>query len=115
MPEGQFTGQRGSYVYTNDEGNTYLLTLDQTLGDIVGNGLVAATSTTVAGGPPARFKPRVVFWQGTLNGREVRKSIVCNSDGSLYTDVSQALTIDGVAGVTTGRRGEKLTYVRLPA
>lgn len=115
MPEGQFSGARAGYEYINDEGTTYLLTLDETLGGIAGAGLSAATSASTAGGAPSRFTPRVVFWQGTLSGRTVRKSIVCNADGALYTDTSQSLTVDGVAGVTTGRRGEKITFVRLPA
>lgn len=115
MPEGQFSGPRAAYEYTSDNGSTYLLTLDQTLGGLMGTGLTAATSGSTAVSAPRRFKPRVVFWQGVLNGNQVRKEIVCDADGTLYTDTSQALTVDGVAGSTTGRRGEKLTFVTLPS
>lgn len=115
MPEGQFSGERAAYEYTSDNGTTYLLTLDKTLGDLAGTGLSAATSGSTAGTPPKRFKPRVVFWEGTLSGRKVRKQIVCDPDGTLFGDTSTALTVDGVAGSTTGRRGEKLTFVKLPS
>jgi hypothetical protein len=115
MPEGQFSGSRASYEYTSDNGTVYLLTLDETLGGLTETGLVAATQGTTGIEPPKRFNPRVVFWQGELSGRQVRKQLVCNSNGSAYVDTSTAITVDGVDGITTGRRGEKLTFTRLPA
>lgn len=119
MPEGQYSGARQSYVYETDSGEAYILLLDKTLGDLADTGLVPATADAAAGATPApkRFKPRVVFWQGTLGGRTVRKQVVCGTvTAALYaSDVSQALTIDGAAGSTTGRRGEKLTFVKLVA
>lgn len=115
MPEGQFTGERAVYVYTADDDTQYLITTDKTLGDLTGTGLVAATSGTTAGTLPKGVKPRVVFWQGTLNNKTVRKQLVCNRNGTLLTvNKSTSLTIDGVAGSTTGRRGEKQTFLRLP-
>jgi len=111
MPEGQFSGSRAKYEYTSDSGTVYKLTLDATLGDIAGAGLTAAGAASTAANKPVGFKPRVVFWQGDLNGDTKRKEIVCNGTSTLYqTDVSQALTVDGVAGTITGRRGEKLTF-----
>lgn len=120
MPEGQFTGTRSTYLYTPDSGDDlYLITTDTTLGSLAGAGLTAATSANIENAKPApkRFKPRVVFWQGTLNGNRVRKAIICGStDATLYdSDSPQALTIDGVAGSTTGRRGERLTFLSVPA
>lgn len=115
MPEGQFSGTRTAYEYTSDSGDKYLLTLDTTLGSITGTGLTAATTATIANPAPKRFKPRVVFWEGTLSGRKVRKKIVCETSGGLYAaSTSQPLSIDGVAGATTGKRGEKITFVKLP-
>lgn len=115
MPEGQFLGARAAYEYISDNGNTYLLTLDATLGGITGCDLTAATTATMATTAPKGLRPRVIYWQGVLNGNIVRKKLVCNASGSLYSDTSQALTIDGVAGSTTGRRGEKSSFIRLPA
>ena len=111
MPEGQFSGSRGKYEYLRDSAVVYKLTLDQTLGDIGEAGLTVASATSTAVNKPVGFKPRVVFWQGTLNGEIKRKEIVCGRTSTLYaTDKSQALTVDGVGGVITGRRGEKLTF-----
>lgn len=114
MAEGQFTGSRSKYVYTMDGGQDVILTLDDTL---------AALSTTLTAFNPAspgtavpaprRFKPRVVFWEGTAAGFEgKRKAIVVGdtSDTIYATQTGAALTVDGVAGRTTGRRGEKLTF-----
>lgn len=116
MPEGQFSGARASYEYTSDTGASYLLTLDETLGTVANNGLVAATTATTAISAPKRFQPRVVYWQGTLDGRIVRKQLVCGTAAAtLYaSNVSQAVTIDGVAGVTTGRKGEQVSFLKLP-
>ena len=116
MPEGQFTGARKTYLYTPDSGdNIYLITTDETLGALAGAGLTEATTANVANAQPApkRFKPRVVFWQGELNGNRVRKAIICGTtDAAFYdSDSPQAVTIDGVAGSTTGRRGERLTFL----
>lgn len=114
MAEGQFTGSRAKYVYTNDSGDNVILTLDTTL---------AALSTTLTAFDPAnpgtataapkRFKPRGVYWKGTGAGFVgKRKFIVCGdpTDNLYDTSVGASLTVDGVAGVTTGRRGETLTF-----
>lgn len=116
MPEGQFSGSRKVYEYTTDTDKVVLLQLDETLGSVTGCGLSAATTASEATPPPARFKPRIVYWQGVLSGRIVRKQIVCEVDSTLYlSDKSVTVTIDGVVGVTTGRRGEKLSYMKLGA
>jgi len=113
MPEGQFTGKRATYDYVADDGTEYRLTLDETLGNIASAGLGKTTTASTSTEVPKRLKPRVVYWQGTLGTRIVRKAIVCNTDGGLYSSSSQNLTIDGVAGTTTGRRGEKFTFTKV--
>lgn len=115
MPEGQFSGTRSTYVYESDNGTDYNITLDETLGSIPGTGLPIATTANSGAEKPGRLIPRVVFWQGELDGRIVRKEIVCNATGTLYSDTSQELVIDGVTGFLTGRRGEKFTFTRLQA
>lgn len=114
MPEGQFSGSRSRYVYTNDSGDDYILRLDDTL---------AALSTTLTAFDPANpgtavkkpdgFKPRGVYWIATATGFEGRKKFIVCGDGSdaLYdTTTGATLTVDGVAGRTTGRKGESLTF-----
>lgn len=115
MPEGQFLGNRDSYVYTSETGALYVITTDETLGDLAGVGLdpydPLNPGTAVA--PPKRFQPRGVYWQGTAVGFTTkRKFLVCGAgDATLYaSSVRQAVTIDGVAGITTGRRGERLSF-----
>lgn len=114
MPEGQFSGEKKAYLYVTDDAKTILIRLDATLGDIPECGLTAAIAGDTFEAKPAGFKPRVVFWEGTLNGKKVRKSLTCNNTGTIYSDTSQALTIDGTDGATTGRRGEALSFIKLP-
>lgn len=114
MAEGQYTGLRGNYEYTSDDGTEYIISTDRTLGAIPGADLQLATTGSAAVAAPRRFRPRVVYWQGELNDRTVRKKIICDSTSTLYqNNKSVALTIDGVAGFTTGRRGEKFSYLKL--
>lgn len=115
MAEGQFLGARKTYVYTSDTGIDMVFTLDATLGDLANTGLTvfdpAAPGDAIP--KPLRFKPRGVYWQGTAAGYTTkRKFITCGTvDADLYaSNVRQTVTIDGIAGVTTGRRGEKLTF-----
>jgi hypothetical protein len=120
MAEGQYTGRRSAYLYTSDAGQQYLIRTDDTLATAAGTGLIAATTgnSAAAQSPPKRFKPRGVHWQGTLNGRIVRKFLICNggNDASLYSSgIVINLTIDGVSGSTTGRRGEQQSYASLPS
>lgn len=120
MAEGQFLGKRGYFLYGADNGSAYVIQTDDTLGRLPGTGLVPATDANVgdASSPPKRFKLRGVHWQGTLNNRIVRKFIVCNSNenGALYrAPFSVGVTIDGVPGVTTGRRGEVQSFANLPS
>lgn len=115
MPLGQFLGPRQKYVYTMDSDVEVVLTLDATLGGLANTGLTVFDPATPgdAVNAPRRFKPRGVYWQGTATGFEKsRKFLVCGDPAAtLYaSQVSQAVTIDGVAGKTTGRRGEKLTF-----
>lgn len=115
MPEGQFLGTRTTYNYLMDDGTTEVqLTLDTTIGGIAGTGLSPATNGDGSIPKPQRFEPRGVYWEGTLNGSKKRKFIPCNRTSTLYAgNVSANVTIDGVVGQTTGRRGEKLSFNKL--
>ena len=115
MPEGQFSGQRSKYDYTTDSGKHIPLTLDDSL-VVAGSGLAAFDPAN----PPAnvtgkfdRFKPRGVYWQATDTGFVGRrKFIVCGTNNSTLfaADTQTALTIDGVGGLTTGKRGESFSF-----
>ena len=115
MPEGQFLGQKDSYVYTSDNGTQFAIQRDRSLilGASTGLSLYDA-SAPFAFPLPRRFKPRGVYWEGNLDTRVVRKFIICwTLDSTLYaTDSSVALTIDGVPGRTSGKRGEQTNFVK---
>lgn len=113
--EGQFTGSRSKYIYTDDAGTPIILTLDDTL-VIVGSGLVPYDPATPPAGAcpkPTRFKPRGVYWQATAEGFEGKRKFLIAGDpnGVLYaSNTPAAISIDLVAGVTTGRTGEDLSF-----
>lgn len=117
MPEGQYSGRRAVYLYDNDQGTDYLITLDETNGDLTELGLVKGTPTNVIGVPslPSRLKPRYVLWKGTVGGRDVAKRLVCSRASTAFSSVgSTAFDIDGsTGGATTGRVGEKETFLRV--
>lgn len=118
MAEGQFSGTKGAYIYRTDTGTGYVIRRDQTLATVNGTDLQPATPTNQGGGRlPQGLKPRGVHWQGVLNGRIVRKFVICGSPiAALYeAPGSVPLTIDNVEGFTTGRRGESQSFFRLAA
>jgi hypothetical protein len=113
MAEGQFTGQKARYVYVADDGREFNRTGDVTLGSLAGTANAVSGATAAADGAlPRRFKPRGVYWQGVLDGRIVRKFLICGTqEAPLYVSVNRtALTVDGVAGQVVGRRGEQVTF-----
>lgn len=116
MPEGQYLGTRTTYNYQMENGDEIQLVLDTTIGSIASNDLVPATTGDGSTPKPLRFEPRGVYWEGELDGAKKRKFVPCNPTAPLYlSNTSTTLTIDGVAGRTTGRRGEKLSFPKLLA
>lgn len=109
---GNLIGERAKYKYTMDDGTVIKLRLDKTLGDLAACGLSAVTTADNAGNKPTNFKPRVVYWQhvqadGTIN----RKQLVCSAASDAFNSVDNFnITIDGLAGQTTGRRGEQISF-----
>lgn len=113
MGVGQYLGPRLAYVYTADDSTTeYVLQLDSTLAALEGVDLESYTGQEGVSPAPRRFQPRIVYWES--NDGVYRKRLICGStDATLYaTNSSTALTIDGIAGKTTGRVGEKLTFLK---
>lgn len=114
MAQGQFLGPRGQYVYTSETGAQYVLTLDADLAGL--SGTLTAFNPAAPGAAiviPKRFTPRGVYWQGTATGYTTkRKFIVVGGPTDPIYDISAptSLTIDGIAGKITGRRGERISF-----
>lgn len=113
MGVGQFSGPKGKYVYTSDTGDLYLITRDT---DLAGTALTEVslplyTNQTDVGYAPPRFKPRGVYWKADASPF-YRKFLICGAaDAAAYDNSAPvAITIDGIAGKTTGKRGERVTY-----
>jgi len=116
MP-GNLLGPRGKFVYLADDGTTYSVTTDSSLavaGLGVGAGAPAAFDpqnppTGYGGRFPRGARPRVVFAQDSNGNR--KQLVAFDPTANLYeTNLSQAVTIDNGAFVTTGRRGETYTF-----
>lgn len=116
MPEGQFLGSKGVYVYTDDSGVGYLIRMDKTLAAIPELGMVQAvdgdlTKPTL----PKGFSTRKVLWEGLCEGIKRRKTLTANNTSTAYLAAgSTQFDISGsTQGATTGRVGEKKSYLRL--
>lgn len=109
---GNSLGPRKAYIYTTDDGKTVVLLLDETIASLTGTGLVPYTNQVPDMPKAYRFTPRVVYWEA--EDRSIRKRITCGTTSStIYAKtISASLTIDGIAGFTTGRVGEKVSYLR---
>lgn len=115
MAEGQRLGRRASFVYQADDDQLVVLQLDATLGDLPNTGLTRYDGSQPVCKKFVGFEPRYVRWQVVLaDGSRATKKIVCNNvAGSYYkSEAPLQIDIDGDLGFTTGRIGEKFTYVR---
>ena len=106
---GNTLGERSYFVYPSDSGVSYNILTDDDLG--LAGGLVKATT----GNPrkPTGMKLRGVYAEGTVNGKVIRKFVPCSATSALYnSDISKAVTVDGANFLTTGRKGEQLSFPR---
>lgn len=105
---GQRLGPRSYYAYTSDSSTVYSVLLDDDIA--TAGGLTKDDSNP---NKPDRFKMRGVYAENVTAGEKARKFIPCAANSTLYnTDTTTAVTIDGQAFDTTGRRGETLSFPR---
>lgn len=119
---GNRLGPKKDYIYQTDVTSiVYIVSRDEDLA-IAGYGAAGAAPVEYdpdnppAGKtvltPPKRFSPRVVFIQSTTDG--ARKDMICfDPTANLYnsSQSQSAGTIDSdTSFVTTGRKGEQLTF-----
>lgn len=105
---GNRLGPRARVQYTSDTGEIYNLTTDADLA--AASGLPLAVAGT-GSAPPRRFKPRGVYCQNTVGGSLARRFVPCDPDAAFYaTSASSNITIDSEVFITTGRRGETLSF-----
>lgn len=109
---GNTIGVRRYYKYTSDLGTDYKYQTDADLGEAVG-----ATLDDTLPNLPRRFKPRGVFVETVIDGRKVRKFLICpTTDNEVYgADASQTVAVDGTNFFSTGRKGEMLSFGTNPA
>lgn len=116
MAEGQFLGSKSVYVYTDDSDVEYLIRMDITLASLTQLGMVPAVDADL-GKPtlPKGFSTRKVLWEGICDGVKRRKTLTANKTAEAYLATgSTAFDIGGsTQGATTGRVGEKKSYLRL--
>ena len=106
---GNRLGGKTVVTYVTDAGVLINLQLDTDL--IISN---AGLTIGTGGQPkPLRFTPRGVFAQARVGSRTVRKFLVCGTnDAALYaTNVPQSFNIDGLVFTTTGRKGERQSFI----
>lgn len=113
---GNRIGSRSKYVYVNDAGGEYILETDDSLA-IAGFGAAAAAPVVFnpaspgdATPAPRRFSPRIVYVQAADGARKA--VIAFDPTAAAYErETSGTYTIDSESGwVSTGRRGEKLSF-----
>lgn len=118
MAEGQELGPKASYIYVTDSQDSYVIYRDTDLAMSAITGLTPYTE----GSPdldnlPRGLMPRGVYWLGYDGIRPVRKFLICGTqDATLFLlKGSGPVTIGGIKGFTTGRRGEKKRMARRTA
>lgn len=100
--------------YLSDDGNSYTIQVADFV-DLIDNAKTGLAVSTGDPLPPKGIKVRGVFIQ---SGTGRRKFVPCDTDGTLYNNASTAVghTIDGENDwVTTGRKGERLSFTSVPS
>ena len=100
--------------YTADSGGDYTIQVADFV-DLIDN---AKTGLAVAAGDPVLPKGMRVRGVFIQSGSDRRKFVPCNTAGTLYNNAATAVghTIDGENDwTTTGRKGERLSFVSVPS
>ncbi len=110
---GNLLGQRGTFIYTTDALEDVLITQDRSVGLAVGNPL--ATETGRPTSVRSRYlEGRYILCQAQDDPRIKKRIVVCTPDSSIFlADSSQEILINARIFVTTGRVGEKASFLRL--
>lgn len=108
-------GTKAWHVYTDDKDNLWSVYMDTTLAAL--GGLPLATAGSVPAEKPRRLKMRRTYYKAADSTSKYRGFIPTGSTALTPTEghvgwnnVSSAITVNGVACVTTGRTGEKNTF-----
>lgn len=108
---GNILGKRSVYVYTDDKGNTYTYRTDEELAASVG-----ATKATAAGNAlPKGFKPRGVYVELKTPEKQRKFIIVPLTTLAAWDNKSVDLTVATKPAMTTGRRGESMSFMKIEA
>lgn len=109
MADGLILGPKAKFTYVDDDGNEWYIQTLAGLGNVEGTGLTEIEGNPTVPKKPSNIRARFVHWNG--NEGKIKKKLICAPDGTLYkSNTSGDATVDGVAGVTTGRIGEKVTF-----
>lgn len=108
--ENDVAGALAKYTYTDDTGKNYVLLMDKSNADAIGN---PAADPTAVVSMPNRLRPRHIWFLDTPTLRLKRKVIACKPDNGYYKNggnVSLQAVGGDVTFKATGRVGEKASF-----
>lgn len=110
---GNLLGQRGTFVYVTDSGESVNYTQDRSVGLAVSNAL-ATTAERPVSVNNRYLKGRYVLVQAQDDPSLKKRIIVGNPASALFSsEVSTEIIINARIYVVTGRVGEQVSYLRL--
>lgn len=112
---GNVLGPRGTFTYETDQGVTYNITQDRSVGEAVGNTISTNAALPVLPISATKpIKPRYILVVDSDEPTKRKKIVIGDPTNSLFASAASAtVTINGETFEVTGRVGEKRSTLRL--
>lgn len=113
--EGNVLGPRGTFVYTDNAGVNYNISLDRSVATAVGNTLSTnASFPNLTSGGTIPVAPRYLLCQSVDEPSKRKRVIIGDPANALFASkASSNVTINSEVFVVTGRVGEKSTVLKI--
>jgi hypothetical protein len=110
---GNRLGPRATFEYETDALETILYQQDRSVGEAVGN-TIATTAARPSSIDGRYLRGRYVLVEAKDDPTVRKRIFIGKNDNTLFAaDESQEVTINGVVFVTTGRVGERVSFLKV--
>lgn len=106
--QGNVLGERATFVYQSETGQSYNMILDNSVGAGVGNQLSSdATLPGLSASAQRPIRPRYINVEDVATGLIKKRIVICSPTNAFFTGTDTTLTINGTNFIVTSSRGEQ--------
>lgn len=113
---GNVLGERRTFEYVSETGQSYNMVLDNSVGAGVGNAYSSDASLPGLSASAQRpIRPRYINVEDVATGNIKKRIVICSPSNAFYQGTDTTLTINGVDFVVTSSRGEQRIRYKVEA